>query len=269
MSGLGGRIAVAVPLAAVVLYAVFAGGWAVALVALAAALVALHEFYAMTRELRPLTVAGFAGVAGIVFSVHGGGLAWGVAPLVLMLLAAFWFSALAEVRQSAAVQLSVTAFGVVWIGFGLSFLVAIRDVAVGENWGRDLLLAVLLGVWAQDTAAYGAGRLFGRRRLAGRISPNKTVEGLVVGLLAGAATVFFAVYNRGSPVDPVGPLEALELAAAVAVATPLGDLFESYLKRDMGVKDAGSILGGHGGMLDRIDALLFAAPVYYVVLKYV
>ena len=121
-------------------------------------------------------------------------------------------------------------------------------------------------VWASDIFAYFGGRMFGRRKLAPAISPNKTVEGLLSGLLFGTAVGFFVLYDQPSS-DPVTAGQALMLAAAIAIASPVGDLFESYIKRDMDVKDTGSLLGSHGGVLDRIDALLFAgAAVYFVAL---
>jgi phosphatidate cytidylyltransferase len=264
VSQLVSRIVLAVPLAALVVYATLRGGWIVAIPAAIAAVIASHEFSGLTRNLRPLTPVGLAGAAGVVVAIHEGGIAWATAPLALTLVAAFWLSAVAEVRQSAAVQLAVTTFGVVWIGLGFGFLVAIRDIPAPSGWGRELLLAVLLGVWGSDIAAYAAGRLFGRRKLAEQISPNKTVEGLIAGLIAGTAIVFFTLYHQPHS-DPLSPLHALELGLAVAAAAPAGDLFESYLKRDAGVKDTGSLLGAHGGMLDRVDALLWAAPATYFV----
>jgi phosphatidate cytidylyltransferase len=264
VSQLASRVLIAIPLVAYAIWAVYAGGWVMVAGAVVAAVLALHEFYAMTRELRPLVPAGFAGVALLLVGIHEGGSAWAVAPLLATLVLAFWLSAVAEVRQRASVQLAVTLFGVVWVGYGLGFLVAIRDIPGPGAWGRQLLLAVFLGVWLSDTAAYGVGRMFGRRRLASQISPNKTVEGLVAGLAVGFATVFFTIYHYPNSV-PLSPLHTLEVAAAVAVAAPVGDLFESYLKRDMGVKDTGHILGGHGGVLDRIDALLFAGTAAYFV----
>jgi phosphatidate cytidylyltransferase len=258
------RVVLAVPLAALAVYAALRGGWWVALPAAVAAVIASHEFSAMTRNLRPLTPVGIAGAAGVVIAAHQGGAIWVAAPIMLTLVAAFWLSAVAEVRQSAAVQLSVTTFGVVWIGLGFGFLVAIRDIPSPDGWGKELLLAVLLGVWGSDIAAYAAGRLIGRRKLAEHISPAKTVEGLIAGLIAGTAIVFFTLYHQPHG-DPLTPLHAFELGVAVAVAAPAGDLFESYLKRDAGIKDSGSLLGAHGGMLDRVDALLWAAPATYFV----
>jgi phosphatidate cytidylyltransferase len=262
VSPLASRIAFAVPLAAVAIYAAVAGGWALTALALAMALVALHEFYAMAQDLRPVTIAGFAGVAGVVVATHVAGVVWAVAALVATMLFAFWLTAVSDVRQRALVRLSATAFGVVWIGFGAAFVVAVRDVGGPADWGRVLLLAVLIGVWASDIAAYFGGRLFGSRRLAPGISPGKTVEGFVIGLVVGAAAVFFWVYDQPRG-DPISPANAVELALVIALAAPAGDLFESFLKRDMGVKDSGRLLGEHGGVLDRIDAVLFAGAAAY------
>jgi phosphatidate cytidylyltransferase len=114
---------------------------------------------------------------------------------------------------------------------------------------------VLLGTWASDIFAYFGGRLLGRHRLAPAISPNKTVEGFVIGLAAGVFTTWVTLYREGFT-----NREALLVGAGVALAAPLGDLFESFLKRDLGVKHSGTLLAGHGGVLDRIDALLFAGP---------
>ena len=264
MSGLAGRVLVAIPLAVVAIVAVVIGGWPMVAVVAAVGVISVHEYGALTRSLRPLTVAGFAGVLGVVVATHKGGLDWSLAPLLATLLLGFWLSAIADVRQAAVVQLGVTLLGVVWIGYGLAFMVALRDIADPSAWGKQLVIAVFIGVWVSDTFAYFGGRLFGRRKLASEISPNKTVEGLVIGFALGAAAVFFSLYNEPAA-DPISPLNALEFALAIAAASPVGDLFESYLKRDMGVKDTGTLLGGHGGMLDRIDGLLMAAAAAYFV----
>jgi phosphatidate cytidylyltransferase len=266
VSGLTGRVLVAIPLAAVAIAAVVIGGWPMVALALVVGVIAMHEFGLLTRELRPLTVSGFAGVIGVVAATHQGGLTWSLAPLLATLLLGFWLSAIADVRQAAVVQLGVTLLGVTWIGYGLACIVALRDVHEPSGWGKQLVIAVFVGVWVSDTFAYFGGRMFGRRKLASEISPNKTVEGLLIGFGLGAAAVFFALYNEPSG-DPISPLNALEFAVAIGVASPVGDLFESYLKRDMGVKDTGRLLGGHGGVLDRIDGLLFAgAAAYFVAL---
>jgi phosphatidate cytidylyltransferase len=121
---------------------------------------------------------------------------------------------------------------------------------------------VLLAVWANDTFAYFAGRTLGRHKMAPRVSPGKTWEGFAAGSVASVAVCFFAMYAA----DFLQIWQSLVLGVLLAVVGPLGDLFESALKRDMQVKDTGRVLGGHGGMLDRIDALLFAAPAVWFLL---
>jgi phosphatidate cytidylyltransferase len=117
----------------------------------------------------------------------------------------------------------------------------------------------VLSIWAGDTFAYAGGRLVGRHRMAPTTSPAKTWEGFVFGTAATLFVAFVALYKAHF----LTIAHSLLLGAAIAVAAPLGDLFESMLKRDAGVKDTGKLLGGHGGLLDRIDAILFAAPAAY------
>ncbi len=137
----------------------------------------------------------------------------------------------------------------------------LRGLEGPNHFGFNVLLAVLIGTWASDIFAYFGGRLFGKRRLAPAISPNKTVEGFLIGLVFGTAAGWLTLYDQH-----LSWLQALEVALAIALAGPLGDLFESFVKRDLNVKDSGTLLGGHGGVLDRIDALLFSSAAAYFTL---
>ena len=128
----------------------------------------------------------------------------------------------------------------------------LRDLPHGDR----IVIVVLVGTFVGDTGAYLGGRAFGARRLAPSISPNKTVEGLGIGIVDRRSR---GVWFAGLYADWLSGVDALVLGAAVAVAAPLGDLFESYLKRDAGTKDTGRLFGAHGGALDRLDAVLFAA----------
>jgi phosphatidate cytidylyltransferase len=264
VSSLQSRILVGVPLAAATFAVAYVGGWAIVVFAALAALVAQHEYSAVTRDLRPIPLAGMIGTVAVVIAIHRGGPVWGAAAVGATLVLAFWLSAVSDVRQRSTVQLATTMLGVIWIGFGFGFLVAVRDIPAPSDWGRTLAIGVLLGVWASDIVAYAVGRLIGRRQMARRISPNKTWEGFVAGFVFGTAAVFFTVYHQPAG-DQLSPLHALELALAIAIAGPVGDLFESYVKRDMDVKDTGRLLGGHGGVLDRVDALIFAGVAAYYV----
>jgi phosphatidate cytidylyltransferase len=185
-----------------------------------------------------------------------------VGGFALTLLLAFLLYGIAETRQTGTITIGSTVLGVAWIGLGLGHILLLRDIPQD---GRLVIFTVVLAVFADDTAAYLVGRLVGRHKLAPSLSPGKTWEGFVAGTAAAVAVAFFALYDQGLLTIP----ESLALGGAVALAGAAGDLFESALKRDLQVKDSGRLLGGHGGMLDRIDALLFAAvAAFYVVLAF-
>jgi len=259
VSSLVSRLLVAAVGAPLVLGVAYLGGWWLfALVAVAAS-VALHEYALLIRTLRPLILAAYAGVFAALVGAELGGLEWMVAGLLATLLLAFVLHWLADTRQSATVAISATVLGATWIGFGLGHALLIR----GLEEGRLAAFTVLVAVWAGDIAAFFAGRLLGRHRLAPMLSPGKTWEGFAAGSAASIFVAFVALYDQGFLT--IG--ESLVLGVVIAVAAPLGDLFESGLKRDMQAKDSGRLLGGHGGMLDRIDSLLFAFVASYYLLR--
>jgi phosphatidate cytidylyltransferase len=145
--------------------------------------------------------------------------------------------------------------GVFWIGLALAHAVLLREL----DHGGALLANTLIGTFLGDTGAYFGGRLWGTRPLAPRISPSKTVEGLIAGLVVGT----FAFWCAGLYQDWLSGADALLIGACVAATAPLGDLFESLVKRDLGVKDTGRLFGEHGGVLDRLDAAFFTVVVAY------
>ena len=172
---------------------------------------------------------------------------------------AFVFAAVAETRQSTTVAVATTVLGAAWVGLGLAHLLLIRQL---ERVGLEAILTVLVTVFAIDTFAYIGGRIAGRHKMTPVMSPGKTWEGFAAGAVAGVLAAFFALYDSGFAEG----WRSLALGAALVLATTLGDLFESAVKRDLGAKDSGRLLLGHGGLLDRIDSLLFAGPVAYFVL---
>jgi phosphatidate cytidylyltransferase len=153
--------------------------------------------------------------------------------------------------------IAITLLGALWIGLAIAHGVLLRDAPHGDG----IVVDVLVGTFVGDTAAYLGGRAFGTHPLAPRVSPNKTVEGLVFGLLG--ATL--AVWCAGLYQDWLAGWQALVLGGVVGAAAPVGDLFESKVKRDAGAKDAGSLFGAHGGALDRLDAALFTLVAGYYV----
>ena len=256
-----GRVVVAVPLLVAVLAAAYFDGWWLVAVALVGAIVALHELYTTIRPLRPLVLAGFAGVVVGLVGAHVGGVEWLLAGLLSTFVFAFVLYGIADTRQSGTVTIATTILGAFWIGAGIGHLILLREVSDDDYFGRLAIFTVLLAVWAADTAAYFAGRLIGRHKLAAIMSPGKTWEGFFAGVAASLLVCFFALYqDRGEFLEI---WEALVLGAVLVVAGTIGDLFESAVKRDMQVKDTGRVLGGHGGVLDRIDSLLFASVAGY------
>jgi phosphatidate cytidylyltransferase len=251
------RIAVAAVLLPIVLGAVWAGGWWLFAVALIGGLIALHELFAMARGLRPVVLAGYVGLALTLLGAQLDGATWMLAGVVATLPAALLVFFVSSARQQAVAGFAVTLLGVAWVGGGLAFTLTLRDV---PDDGRLLLYTVLLTVFADDTAAFFVGRLIGRHRLAPVISPGKSWEGFVAGTLAAVAVTFFALYEQ----DVITSGESLVLGLAIALAATLGDLFESAVKRDLGAKDSGRLLAGHGGVLDRVDSLLWAGPAAYL-----
>jgi phosphatidate cytidylyltransferase len=262
MPELANRILVAVPLAVLAIAAVYQGGWLVVLFAAIAGVISVHELFAMARASRPMALAGQAGTLIAIVGAHWAGVEWVVAALPITLLLAFILSAAVSMKESATVSIGVTLLAPCWIGVGLAALVLLRDMPPND-FGLNILFAVLLGTWASDIFAYFGGRLFGKRRLAPAISPKKTVEGFLIGFVFGAVTVWWTLYAIE---DHVTHVQAAVLGIVVALIAPLGDLFESFVKRDLGVKDSGRLLGGHGGVLDRIDAMLFAFPAAWIAL---
>jgi phosphatidate cytidylyltransferase len=256
MSNAVSRIVVALCLVPIVLGAVYLGGWWLFALVAIASLLSLHEYWLMARALSPLTLAGYVGVALGLVGAELSGLDWMLGGLLTTIALAFVLKMISEARAAATAAISATVMGAVWVGGGLGFLVLIR--ATGDH-GRLALFTVLIAVWAGDTFAYIGGRLLGRHKMAPNTSPGKTWEGFIFGTAATVFVAFIALYKQ----DFLSIPQSIGLGVVLAVAAPLGDLFESMMKRDAGVKDSGSLLGGHGGMLDRLDAFLFAAPAAY------
>jgi phosphatidate cytidylyltransferase len=250
------RILVALPWIVFAIAITVAGGVVFAVAMIGLGLVALREFTGMAARYRPLIIPACLSVAALVLAAE-----FGTAFNVLYVLAAafaliFAFVARAQRGEGATVSMGVTLLGVVWIGIPLAHAVLLRGL---PDHGAALLIDVLVGTFVADTAAYATGRMFGSHKIAPNLSPNKTVEGLLGGFVIGTMGFWFA----GLYQDWLSGVDALTIGAAAAVAAPIGDLFESMLKRDLGTKDTGTLFGPHGGLLDRLDAVFFTVVVGY------
>jgi phosphatidate cytidylyltransferase len=253
-SDLGARIQVAVLAIPLAIAMIVLGNpvFAVGLGLLGAA--CLHELFHMFERARPARLAGFIGLAGLLVAAGLGDRETVLLAFVACVPLTF-FVAANQASRAGAPGISVTILGLSWIGLALAHAVLLRDL----DHGGGIVFAVVLGTFVGDTGAYLGGRAFGRRKLAPSISPNKTVEGLAIGILVCTGVVWW----DGLANEWMGGSKGAILGIAVALAAPVGDLFESYLKRDAGTKDTGRLFGAHGGALDRLDAVMFTAVVGY------
>jgi phosphatidate cytidylyltransferase len=276
------RVAVAVVGIPVVVACLALGGWVLGVLIAAFAAVGAWELYRLARGRgeRPFAWIGASASAGLVLlavTESAGGFAgrafWLVLGLTLVLLAlSVWLRWPGGNPLSAV---SSTVLGVVYVGGGLAFVPLLRSAGTslhGAGAGRalamSLVLLPLVVTWVGDSAAYFVGRGLGRHKLAPHASPGKTVEGALAGLagsaLAGAAVAAWAWADLPGVASP--PLTGAWIGAVLGAVGQVGDLAESVLKREAGVKDSGRLLPGHGGVLDRVDALLLAFPTTWLLL---
>jgi len=254
------RVITGAVLAVLAVVVVLHGGLIYFFLMLALALIGLSEFFRLVRRYRPLPLAGFIAVAVMMY------MAWFHSPfgllgaLALAVLLVALLGLLIGPKRGVSVRMSVTLLGILYLGFGFSALLMLRRLDIGAA----AVLTVVFGTWAGDTMAYFTGRFFGATPMAPKLSPKKTWEGFVGGAIGTILlVVFIGLYT------PLGPADSLLLGAVIAVVGPLGDLFESLVKRDVQIKDSGRGIPGHGGVLDRFDALLWSSVAAYFLLTVV
>jgi phosphatidate cytidylyltransferase len=267
------RILSAAVLAPVVLLVVILGQpWLTLALALVAGIGAAEMFALLRRAGYPVQLP--LGIAVAALAVLEAGFlgediaGWSMLTAVAIVVAGLGAFAWRDPREGLQSWVA-TAFGGLAVGL-LSFVIRIFEAApdvprsapwggLGTDGGRPWLLVMVLAVWAFDTGAYAAGRTWGRRRFLEHLSPSKTLEGVAGGAIAATVVTALTLWLAGS--NPVG---ALVLGPLVAFAAQAGDLAESMLKRAAGAKDSGTLIPGHGGILDRVDSIIFAAPVVYL-----
>ena len=257
------RIAWAIPWIAVVVTITVVGGGLFAAAMGAFACVGLSEFFRMAEPARPFVTIGFGAALALAAAAYFGDSLQLVLALAAAVPVIFGAAVLRGDRGRVTVSIAVTVFGIVWIGIPFAHAILLREL---PDHGAALLVDVLVATFVCDTAAYAGGRMFGRHRLAPALSPNKTAEGLAFGVVGGTLGFWFA----GLYQDWLPGLDALAMGLCVALLAPLGDLFESMIKRDLDVKDSGTIFGPHGGLLDRLDAVLWTIVAgYYLSVAFV
>jgi phosphatidate cytidylyltransferase len=248
------RTATALVLAPLALAAIVVGEWAVLALVFVVVGVAAYEL-SQALEPLPFVAALGAGALPLLLSIPYGRTGILAGAMLSLPLALFWLAGKPEIRTLRAV-LAVLLMAL-WVGVPLAHL----GLFPRSRYGEILILIAVVGPWISDSGAYFAGHLFGRRLLFPSLSPNKTIEGSLGGLLLTVLIVGAITYQ----LLDFSLAKAAVIGAGVSVFSQSGDLFESMLKRILDVKDLGHFLPGHGGVLDRIDSLLFTAPaVYYI-----
>ena len=247
-------------LPAVLALLVLGGCWTAGLVAIASAGCALEYQLITQKRLGPAEVLSVLGAALISlaaaarrvdFTMFAAWVLWGV------FVAASVQALLTADRERGPTRTAHVVTGCLYAGLGLGPIAALRVGPEGLQW----VISALVITWANDTCAYFAGRLFGRHKLHPAVSPNKTWEGFAGGAVGSVGGMFVA---RWVAFPALTTVDCVALGLLGAVLGPLGDLCESLLKRAHGVKDSGTLIPGHGGLLDRVDALLFNAPAVYL-----
>jgi phosphatidate cytidylyltransferase len=257
------RILWAVPwiVFAVVIVALGGPVFAVAMVGFAWA--AQVELFRMTARSQPFEAAAFLGALGMIAAAYFGASLQILLALVATVPVMLIFALLRPTLKNVTWSFAITMLALVWIAIPFAHAVLLRELPLH---GGALLVDVLVATFFTDTFAYLGGRMFGRHPLAPVVSPNKTIEGLLIGVLGGVLGFWLAGLYQDWLTTP----EALLFGLCIALLAPLGDLFESAVKRDLDVKDTGRLLGPHGGILDRLDAVLFTIVAgYYLALAIV
>ena len=255
------------------------GGWPLLLLAAVIAAAGLREYYRGARHkgYRPMAGLGFAAALAMLLGTQFAPAEWRDLLMVVILLLVLGLSLLLACARRApegvVADLGVTMFGLVYIGLGMTFFLRLRGLDLPHLLGTEpvflggnvsTLILVLLPVWILDTVAFAVGKSLGRHPLVPHLSPKKSWEGS----LAGFAGAVLATWLLGVLWNHMHLGHALVLGCVIGVLGQLGDLSESVLKRDMGLKDFGHMLGPHGGVLDRFDGVLFVMPLAYFYLYF-
>lgn len=223
-----------------------------------------YEFYKFHyRKFNRFTLLGL--FSGFIFLLtYANGISLVTREAVLGLVIFITFSGFLFFRKNleeAITGVSVVVFGVMYIAWTLGHLISLRALANGQN----LIFFVLIVTWGVDTGAYYTGKLFGKHKLSPVISPGKTIEGAIGGIISCVGAAFLArwLFLKGLEVN-----DTVLIGIVLGIISQIGDLSESLLKRSAGFKDSGSLIPGHGGMLDRVDSLIFTVPAFYYFILY-
>lgn len=244
----------------IIIGSVYLGGPWYAVLLLIIVNLGIYEFSSMLKARGykiPLAI-GFLGVSLLLTVIYIEQINL-IYPLVMLIFLVLFINVLFRMERTSVAESAVSFWGIIYLGGFCGYMLLLRMMPDGALYTYMLLI----GVWIHDSAAYFIGKKWGVRKFAPLISPNKSAEGSVAGIIT-TLVIFFSVAILFPEILPVNPWQSVFLGLGISVFAQLGDLLESALKRQLEVKDSGSIIPGHGGILDRFDSLLLTAPfVYY------
>lgn len=261
------RLAVVILLLPIGVALIFVGGWILTIVVAALLGIAAWEYWRMFKNggYNPSAPVLIGGVVGLVllrqiYELSGSELFLGMTVLLAMATHVIGYE---KGQETSAIDFNITLGGILYLGWLGSYFISLRNMPDGLWW----LLLVLPASWMADGAAFFVGRKFGKHKFSPRVSPKKTVEGYLGGVIAaGLGTMLLAmIWQQQAPA--ITPLRGLIIGLTISILTPMGDLGESMLKREFGIKDTSRIIPGHGGIMDRIDSWLWAVLIgYYLIM---
>lgn len=247
------------------LYIIISGDWILRATILVVSLIGIYEFYnAFSRKYKPIKLAGYLVATLLIITSLYTTLTFEIA--LGLVIIGILIQMLIQYPKYTIIDACITIFGVLYIGFFLSLISSVRDMVLGEFF----VWIIFISAWGTDTFAYFTGFFFGKNKLAPVLSPKKTIEGAIGGVI-GAALLGFVytwVYGTYYNIEVMKYLFTVPaLTACTSIIAQLGDLSASAIKRSLEVKDFGYILPGHGGILDRFDSVLFTSPFIYIILQ--
>lgn len=266
-SNLASRVAIALTLGPLVLFLVYLGSYYMLVLVALIALVSFYEYAKLSegKGLKMNFTTGFILISALLVNAFFQNRYFTeiiiISPLLILCVELF------RNKGSAIHNTGSLFLGVFYIGLSCSSLLLIRDYFPVESRGGYLIMMILISIWVSDSTAYFGGISFGKRKLMERVSPKKSWEGFWSGFIGAFLVVFGAKYLFPSQFEYLDYYQLTAISLIISVIGPLGDLIESLLKRDSGIKDSSNILGGHGGFFDRFDSLIAVSPVLYLFLR--